>query len=69
MDPLVSAQWLAERLDDPPLRLFDATVQVARRLFVPTVRTGEREWRQGHIPGVPSPTSSRCPTPRGQDGR
>lgn len=47
MDLLVSAQWLAEHLPDPQLRVFDATVQVQ----MPTLRTGEPEWRQEHIPG------------------
>lgn len=51
MEPLVSVDWLAERLGDARLRIFDPTVQVRRRLFVPTVRTGEREWRRAHIPG------------------
>lgn len=51
MDSLVSARWLAEHLDDPHLRVLDATVQVRRRFGVPTVRVGEREWRHGHIPG------------------
>lgn len=51
MDPLVSVEWLAANLHDPRLRVFDATVQIRRRLFVPTVRTGEREWRRAHIPG------------------
>jgi thiosulfate/3-mercaptopyruvate sulfurtransferase len=51
MDPLVSAQWLAEHLEDPKLHVFDATVQVRRRLFIPTVRPGIREWRREHIPG------------------
>jgi thiosulfate/3-mercaptopyruvate sulfurtransferase len=51
MDPLVSVQWLVDHLDDPDVRVFDATVQVRRRLLVPTVRPGEREWRRGHIPG------------------
>ncbi len=51
MDPLVSVQWLAANLRDPKVRVFDATVQVRRRLFVPTVRAGEREWRRAHIPG------------------
>ena len=51
MDPLVSVQWLAEHVKDPQLRVFDATVQVRRLLIVPTVRTGEREWRREHIPG------------------
>ncbi len=51
MDPLVSVTWLAEHLGDPRLRILDATVQVRRRFFVPTVRTGKREWRREHIPG------------------
>lgn len=51
MDALVSAQWLAQHLEDPKLRVFDATVQVRRRLGVPTIRTGRREWRRAHIPG------------------
>lgn len=51
MNPLVSAEWLADRLDDPFLRVFDATVQVTRRLWIPVVRAGAREWRRQHIPG------------------
>jgi thiosulfate/3-mercaptopyruvate sulfurtransferase len=51
MDDLVSVQWLAEHLDDPELRVFDATVQVGRRLWLPTIRSGRREWRREHIPG------------------
>lgn len=51
MDLLVSADWLAGHLHEPGLRVFDATVQVRRRLFVPTVRAGAREWRREHIPG------------------
>lgn len=51
MDPLVTAGWLADNIDDPRLRVFDATVQVRRRFHVPTVRTGRREWRREHIPG------------------
>lgn len=51
MDGLVSAHWLAEQLEDPRLRVFDATVQVKRRLGLPTIRSGRREWRRGHIPG------------------
>ncbi len=51
MDPLVSVHWLAEHLDDPRLRVFDATVQVRRLWLVPVVRTGRRDWRRGHIPG------------------
>jgi thiosulfate/3-mercaptopyruvate sulfurtransferase len=51
MEPLVSVDWLAEHLDDPDLRVFDATVQISRVLFLPRIRTGEREYRRGHIPG------------------
>ncbi len=51
VDSLVSVHWLAEHLEDPQLRVFDATVQVRRVLFVPIVRTGKREWRHEHIPG------------------
>ena len=51
MDALVSAQWLADHLDDPALRVFEATVQVQRRLWIPVVRSGRREWRREHIPG------------------
>lgn len=47
----MSAAWLAEHLREPRLRVLDVTVQVRRRLLVPTVRTGRREWRRGHIPG------------------
>ncbi|HET6818620.1 MAG TPA: sulfurtransferase [Mycobacteriales bacterium] len=67
MEALVSAPWLAENLDGPGLRVFDATLLVRRRLFVPTVRTGHREWRRAHIPGssfaslfaLSDPTKSR----------
>lgn len=51
MDVLVTTRWLAEHLADPRLRVLDATVQVRRRLGIPVVRTGEREWRREHIPG------------------
>ncbi len=47
----MSVDWLAEHLDDPDLRVFDATVQISRVLFLPRIRTGEREYRRGHIPG------------------
>ena len=51
MEPLVSADWLAANLDDPSLRVFDATVQVSKFLFLPRIRNGRREYRQAHIPG------------------
>ncbi len=51
MEPLVSVDWLAEHLRDPDLRVFDATIQVEKVLFVPLVRSGRRDWRRGHVPG------------------
>jgi thiosulfate/3-mercaptopyruvate sulfurtransferase len=51
MEPLVSIDWLAEHLQDQDLRVFDATVQVNKWLFVAFVRSGRREWQGGHIPG------------------
>ncbi len=51
LEPLVSADWLAGHLSDPAVRVFDATVQVSRLLFLPIVRSGRREWRRAHIPG------------------
>ena len=40
MEPLVSVDWLAKHLDDPDLRVFDATAQISRVLFLPRIRTG-----------------------------
>jgi len=51
MEPLVPASWVAEHLDDPDLRVIDPTVQIHRRVVLPTIRTGLREYRRGHIPG------------------
>ena len=51
MDPLVNAQWVAEHLDDPDLRIFDTTMQINRFASLPYVRTGLREYRRAHIPG------------------
>jgi thiosulfate/3-mercaptopyruvate sulfurtransferase len=51
MEPLVSVEWLAANLDDPQVRVFDATVQVSRFMFLPRIRNGEREYRRAHIPG------------------
>jgi len=51
MEPLVSGEWLAEHLQDSDLRVFDATIQVSKFLFVPFVGSGLREWRGEHIPG------------------
>ena len=51
MEPLVSVDWLVEHLRDGDLRVFDATIQVNKVLFVPFIRSGRRDWRRGHIPG------------------
>jgi thiosulfate/3-mercaptopyruvate sulfurtransferase len=51
-EPLVAVDWLAAHLRDPELRVFDATVQVKKLLFLPIIRSGRRDWRQGHIPGT-----------------
>lgn len=49
--PLLEAEWLASHLDDPNLRILDATVQV--KLFpIPRIKSGRREWKRGHIPGA-----------------
>jgi thiosulfate/3-mercaptopyruvate sulfurtransferase len=46
-DPLVSTAWLAERLDDPAVKIFDAS------WFMPgTPRDPAAEYAAGHIPGA-----------------
>jgi thiosulfate/3-mercaptopyruvate sulfurtransferase len=46
-DPLVSTDWLAERLGGPGLQVVDAT------WFLPTDgRTGAEEYAKGHLPGA-----------------
>lgn len=51
MEQLVSATWVAEHLEDPTLRVIDPTMQINRVAFLPTVRSGLREYRRAHIPG------------------
>lgn len=51
LEPLVDPDWLAEHLDDPDLRIVDATVQVKLWPF-PRVRSGRRGFRRSHIPGA-----------------
>ncbi|MBB3932075.1 thiosulfate/3-mercaptopyruvate sulfurtransferase [Kaistia hirudinis] len=53
LPPIVSAQWLAEHLDDPDLSIFDASVE---KIVQPD---GTRVWRPavdafvaGHVPGA-----------------
>jgi thiosulfate/3-mercaptopyruvate sulfurtransferase len=52
--PIVSTQWLAEHLDEPDLRLFDASIYQ-----VPTAdgsgmttESGRSRWAEAHIPGA-----------------
>ncbi len=48
---LVEADWLAAHLDDPDLRIVDATVQIKIRPF-PRITSGKRGWKRAHIPGA-----------------
>jgi thiosulfate/3-mercaptopyruvate sulfurtransferase len=46
-DPIVSTDWLAERLDDPKVRVFDAS------WFMPgSPRDPDKEYAEAHIPGA-----------------
>jgi thiosulfate/3-mercaptopyruvate sulfurtransferase len=46
-DPLVSTGWLGERLDDPNVRIVDAT------WYMPAEnRSGRAEYEEAHIPGA-----------------
>jgi thiosulfate/3-mercaptopyruvate sulfurtransferase len=49
--PLVSADWLAEHLDAPDLRVLEATVYLSPREGGYDVRSGRDDWAAGHIPG------------------
>lgn len=51
VDLLIESDWLENHLNDPDLRIFDATVQVKLWPF-PRIRSGEREFKRGHIPGA-----------------
>jgi thiosulfate/3-mercaptopyruvate sulfurtransferase len=52
--PIVSTQWLADNLDDPSLRLFDASVYLTVNPdgagYI--VESGHARWMQEHIPGA-----------------
>lgn len=52
--PLVSVDWLAARLDDPRLRLLDASVELAAPGFDGDYRveSGHAGWLAGHIRGA-----------------
>lgn len=46
-DPVATTAWLAERLDDPKIRIFDAS------WFMPgSPRDPDKEYAVGHIPGA-----------------
>lgn len=48
MDLLVSGSWLEEHLDDPDLRILDATVQINPEVGI---ESGRSAWEESHIPG------------------
>lgn len=52
--PLVSTEWLAENLDHPSIRLFDASIHVRARQdesgFI--TESGKSAWAEAHIPGA-----------------
>src|SRR5688500_13278925 len=52
MDELVSTGWLADRLDDPDLRIFDCTVilEPAEGGGFRAV-SGRERWEAAHVPG------------------
>lgn len=49
---LVDTDWLAERLDDPNLRLLDATTFLKPTSGYYDVWSGEEAYDKGHIPGA-----------------
>jgi thiosulfate/3-mercaptopyruvate sulfurtransferase len=50
---LVSTGWLADRLDDPDLRIFDATVHLRPATPGPyTIESGRPDYEAAHIPGA-----------------
>jgi thiosulfate/3-mercaptopyruvate sulfurtransferase len=52
--PIVSTQWLADNINDPSLRLFDATVFLTVNPDGPgyITESGRGKWSQAHIPGA-----------------
>lgn len=51
---IVTTEWLADRLDDPKLRIIDATVfmQMPEGGGPPNIESGRASYEQGHIPGA-----------------
>ena len=48
VEPLVEADWLHEHLEDPDLRILDATVFITPDF---STESGRAAWERGHIPG------------------
>jgi len=48
MPELVEAEWLAARLDEPGLRILDATIQIDPAAGI---RSGRADWEATHVPG------------------
>ncbi len=51
LDLLVEPAWLEQHLDDPDIRVVDATVQVKLWPF-PRISSGRRNFKRRHIPGA-----------------
>ena len=52
-EPLASTQWLADRLGEPELRIYDCTVHLLPdppRIY--KVVSGRADYEKGHIPGA-----------------
>ncbi len=49
---LVSAAWLADHLDDPDVRVIDATVHLTFDAEGAHVASGSETFAQGHVPGA-----------------
>jgi thiosulfate/3-mercaptopyruvate sulfurtransferase len=54
--PLVSPEWLADRLDDPGIRVFDCTVEIVRpdggSEWAFDTEGPRLRWATGHVPGA-----------------
>lgn len=52
--PIVSTQWLADHINDPSLRLFDASIYLTVNPDGPgyITESGKIKWAESHIPGA-----------------
>ena len=52
--PIVSTQWLADHINDPSLRLFDASIYLTVNPDGPgyITESGRAKWAESHIPGA-----------------